>query len=145
MKPTIFTLLLSGALFLLTMPCGFAEEVRAVGDWEYLSTDVMQNKFYVDKNSIQREGDIIRYREKIMYGPQLRVDLSTLSGYPVFADIRNSQVNCKDKMLTRSMLQPYLPEPGSEDEAGVKDLCAGGPKFKPNPLSSSPAEALPNP
>jgi len=69
--------------------------------WQYETTDNMGNKFYLDPDTLKRDGDVITYEEKTVYGPHLHQVLSQMFKKPVVDNIGSAQIDCKNKTVQR--------------------------------------------
>lgn len=127
-KKLFFKQALTGGLCLMVLAAGFflsaghAQELRSPGTWEYLMTDPLENKFYVDMESITREGQTLTFREKILYGPRLRMSLTEMFGMPVFFDVRETRIDCQAYTIERTNFKPVAIETGSELDKAVQTL-----------------------
>jgi hypothetical protein len=112
------------------------------GDWHYEMNSVIGDRYYVDLNSVWRNGDILHYREKIIYGPQLRLSLSGMFNTPIYKDIGDAQVNCRDMTVQRIHFkaQPIPPESPMAEIFGK--LCQSDklPQEPPKPPAQPAAE-----
>lgn len=92
-------------------------------DWIYEMTNAIGDAFYMDRRSFRREGDIVHFKEKTVYGKMLRADLSSLFARPVYSGVGEAQVDCKQHTVQRGYFKPAPVEPGSDMENALKLLC----------------------
>lgn len=92
-------------------------------NWQFSGTTTMGDKLYLDPASATREGDVITYTEKTVYGSSLRATFTGMFGRPIFSDTGKAQIDCANKTLQRLQFKPAPIEPDSPMEKLMTDLC----------------------
>lgn len=82
------------------------EYLIGMGDWEYIDTDAYGNRHYRDRHEVKRYGDIVEYREKIVYGPMQSLQLTQLTGVLTVNDTYWVYLNCKKRTFNTKNRAP---------------------------------------
>jgi hypothetical protein len=92
-------------------------------DWHYAMTSPIGDKFYYDRHSAIRKGDMVTYTERMVYGRTLQEEMSLITGRPVFMDHGPAYLDCAARTVQRLQLKAVPIEPGSDMDKVRQDLC----------------------